>query len=373
MLDSIFGHRGFRNEIAWCYNKWSTEAKQFARNHDTILFYTKGERWTYNVQYVEPSAGTQKRWGGKRQQAFFDESGRRFASSTEEDAKSPCPDWWPVSILNPNASERMGYPTQKPLAILERIVAASSNPGDLILDPFCGCGTAIEAAEKLGRRWLGIDVTHFAVTVIEERLARWQPQARFRVHGRPKDMNGARELAARDKHQFEWWAAWLLGASSYAERKKGPDKGVDGRIVYKNGPFGAGTIIISVKGGENIGVGMVRELLGTLDVHGAQMGILILLNPPTKNMVSEAHAAGFVSPSAHERLPRVQIVTVEDLFHQRLPKLPPLARGERHAMPTVKSERDQLELFLPVAGGEVPKIGGKGVIVDPRFRKMGQR
>ena len=169
LMDGIFGQRGFRNEIVWCYRKWSVSADQFVRNHDTILFYA-GEVHTFNPQFVDPSPGTMKRWKGKRQQAVFVDGARQATSSSEE-ARSPCPDWWDISVLNPNAKERTGYPTQKPIALLERIILASSDPGDMVLDPFCGCATALVAADRLQLEWAGIDLSPLAIKLVNERIA----------------------------------------------------------------------------------------------------------------------------------------------------------------------------------------------------------
>src|SRR5690606_24547637 len=142
--------------------------------------------------------------------------------------------------------------------------------------------------------------------------------------GRPTDLAGAQDLFRRDPHQFQWWAAWRLGAHTYREAKRGPDRGIDGNIFFSNGPFGTGRIVISVKGGENIGPAFARELRGTIEREEAEMGILITLAQPTRAMMADAAAAGFVSKSAHGRLPRLQIVTIEDLLAGLLPKLPAL-------------------------------------------------
>ena len=182
-------------------------------------------------------------------------------------------------------------------------------------------GTTIEAAKNLGRQWIGIDVTHYAITLIEKRLAKSGISAsEYKVSGRPMDLAGARDLAARDKHQFQWWAAWRLGAQTYREEKKGPDRGIDGNIFFANGPYGTGRIIISVKGGGNVGVAMVRDLRGVIEREDAEMGVLITLENPTSPMASEAAAAGFVRKSAHGRLPRIQIVTIEEILDGRTPK-----------------------------------------------------
>ena len=169
LCDAVFGRARFRNEIVWCYRKWSVKAGQFARNHDVVLFYADADQ-TFNPQFVEPSPGTKKRWKGRRQQAVFVD-GVRHAASSEKKAQSPCPDWWEISVLNPNAKERTGYPTQKPLALLDRIIRASSNEGDMVLDPFCGCATALVAADRLRRRWAGIDLSPLAIKLVDERIA----------------------------------------------------------------------------------------------------------------------------------------------------------------------------------------------------------
>lgn len=304
--------------------------------------------------------------------ALFDESGARQATSTHEKAKSPCPGWWDISIINANAKERLGYPTQKPLTLLERIISAASNPGDVVFDPFCGCGTAVDAAEKTGRQWVGIDIAHYAITLIEERLARWRPDATYEVYGRPTTLAGARDLAQRDKHQFQWWAAWRLGSQSYRkDENRGPDQGIDGRIAYKNGPYGDGNIIISVKGGENLGVHMVRDLRGVIEREEAEMGILVTLAKPTSPMVTEASRAGFVGKSAHGRLPRLQVVTIGDILDGRMPRMPPVPRPEHHAPTRKKTSRDQLEMLLPVSGEAMPKM--RGDYIDPRFMKFGAK
>src|SRR5258708_8094096 len=175
-----------------------------------------------------------------------------------------------IPPINSQAAERLGYPTQKPLALLERILSVSSREGDLVLDPFCGCGTTVDASERLNRQWIGIDITHYAVTLIERRLKELETEAEYKVYGRPTDLAGARDLAFRDKYQFQWWAAWLLGAQTY-ESKKGADRGIDANIFFANGPYGHGRIIVSVKGGDNLAPAMVNELNGVVQRESAEM------------------------------------------------------------------------------------------------------
>ncbi|MDI9349022.1 MAG: DNA methyltransferase [Candidatus Symbiobacter sp.] len=170
-MDAIFGEENFRNEIIWCYRKWSVKQKQFSSNHDVILFYSKSKDNLFNPQIAPISKGTEKRWKGKKQISSYTEDGRRLQIATEEETTGGnMPDWWEISVINSQARERVGYPTQKPLALLNRIITASSNEGDTVLDPFCGCATTCVAAEKLGRNWIGIDVSQKAFDLVRIRL-----------------------------------------------------------------------------------------------------------------------------------------------------------------------------------------------------------
>ncbi|PIW26243.1 MAG: site-specific DNA-methyltransferase [Rhodospirillales bacterium CG15_BIG_FIL_POST_REV_8_21_14_020_66_15] len=228
-----------------------------------------------------------------------------------------------IAPINSMAKERLGFPTQKPVELLERIICASSNPGEAILDPFCGCGTAVHAAEKLGRDWIGIDVTHLAISLIEKRLSDAFPGIKYEVHGTPKDLGGAIALADLDKFQFEWWAVSLVGAVPFGGKKKGADSGIDGIIYCK--PDGKKTerVIVSVKGGKNVNVAMVRDLKGVLDREKAPFGILVTLHPPTKPMTAEAASAGVVD-TAWGKVPRLQILTVEELLGGKKANVPGL-------------------------------------------------
>jgi adenine specific DNA methylase Mod len=426
ILDSIFGHRQFLNEIIWKRTGAHSDAKRYGRITDTILFYSKTSTYTFNQQYTEydpayiaeryryvdditnrlfwPNTMTAAGPGPKRVfrgqemppppnthwrysqseigrmenegRIYYSSSGMPYVKSFLDERKGKAvQNLWTDIVMSKTGAERLGYPTQKPTALLNRIIASSSNPGDVVLDPFCGCGTTIDSAEALNREWIGIDVTHYAVTLIERRLAAFHPAAQYAVTGRPTDLAGAIDLANRDKHQFEWWAAWRLGAQRYKEAKKGSDRGIDGRVVFKNGPYGEGLLVISVKGGENVGVGMVRDLRGVIEREDAEMGVLITLAETTRPMISEAAAAGFVKKSAHGVLPRIQLVTVEDMLSGRLPRLPyvpgeapashrpPKAKGRR-----TETDRRQLEILFPVDGG---KREQQAEFLDPRFVNFG--
>ncbi len=229
--------------------------------------------------------------------------------------------WDDIPPIGAQAQERLGYPTQKPQTLLERIVATSSNEGDVVLDPFCGCGTTVHAAQKLNREWIGIDVTHLAISLIQKRLRDAFGAIPIEVHGTPKDLEGAQALAAQDKYQFQWWAVSLVDAVPYGGKKKGADTGIDGYIYFK--PDGKTTekAVVSVKGGENVGVGMIRDLIAVVDREKAKMGVLITLTDPTAPMKKEAIAAGFYNTEYGEYA-KVQILTIEQLFNGQRPDMP---------------------------------------------------
>jgi hypothetical protein len=221
--------------------------------------------------------------------------------------------------------ERLGYPTQKPENLLERIIQASSNEGDTILDPFCGCGTAIAAAQKLGRLWIGIDITHLAVTLIKHRLKdSFGDVAAYKVIGEPVSMPDAEALAASDPYQFQWWALGLVGARP-VEQKKGADKGIDGRIIFQGDkPESFESIILSVKAGHTSSP-HVRDLKGVLDREKAAIGVLISMQNPTSDMKTEAATAGFYeSETWGRKYPKVQLLTVAELLAGKKVEMPPI-------------------------------------------------
>lgn len=207
------------------------------------------------------------------------------------------------------------------MTLLERIIEASSSTGDTVLDPFCGCGTTIHAAQKLGRKWVGIDITHLAISLIEKRLRDAFPGITFDVHGTPKDLGGARALAAQDKYQFQWWAVSLVNAVPYGGKKKGADSGIDGHIYFK--PDGRTTekAIVSVKGGDTVQVPMIRDLGHVIDREKAKIGVFITLAEPTGPMKTEAVKAGFYE-TEFGKYPKIQILTIKELFEGKKPAIP---------------------------------------------------
>jgi site-specific DNA-methyltransferase (adenine-specific) len=232
-------------------------------------------------------------------------------------------DWDDIRPLNSQAQERLGYPTQKPLALLERIISASSNEGDVVLDPFCGCGTAVHAAQKLGRQWIGIDVTHLAIGLVEKRLREaYGDAAQWETIGVPKDLASARDLATRDKYQFQWWAVSMVDALPFGGKKKGADGGIDGIIYFK--PDGKRTekALESVKGGGNVSVNMIRDLHSAMEREKAPIGVFITAALPTRPMETEAAAVGRFEDEWGRTYPRLQIITLAELFQGRKPDIP---------------------------------------------------
>jgi len=324
VLDAVFGAENFQNEIVWSYRRWPTKAKRFQRMHDTILYYSKkdGEQ-TFHTLLEAPTESSLKRWKGKKQKVTFDADGHRNPTMEEGDLSEGVAmnAVWSIPILAPVSRERLGYPTQKPRALLERIIAASSNPGDVVLDPFCGCGTAVDAAQKLGRQWRGIDVTHIAIGMIEDRMRSGYPGIEFETHGVPKDIDSALRLANDDKHQFQQWACWKVGG--FPRDKKGGDKGVDGWFNYLTDEGRVQTGVISVKGGENLNPGMVRDLGRVMERDKHAFGLFITAALPTKG-VREEIASHPLIETQFGRFPAMQVVTIAELIHGPAPKLPPL-------------------------------------------------
>lgn len=250
-------------------------------------------------------------------------------------------------------NQDLGYPTQKPVALLERIIQASSNPGDLVLDPFCGCGTTIAAAYKLERRWVGIDITHLSIALQKYRLKNsfnLEEKKDYEVIGEPMDLPAARQLAGDDRYQFQWWALSLikarpLGESGAKQGKKGSDKGIDGVITFiDEADNKVKRVIVQVKSG-HVKSGDVRDLIGTLASEGAALAVFITLEKPTSAMITAAATAGFYhSPGWNQDYPKLQILTIADLLNGEQVKMPPAAitfkQGDR-----MQKSADQKSLF----------------------------
>lgn len=332
LMDAVFSPNNFINEIIWNYISGGVSKKTFARKHDTIFLYVKNIE---NYNFTVLKERKEKFQDIDESKCLEDEKGK-FVWYIRPDTNPNVPqgvktyidgfvqDVWRIPIVNPQAKERLGYPTQKPEALLERIIQASSNEGDTVLDPFCGCGTTIAVAQRLNRRWIGIDITHLAITLVRHRLQTTfaekvienkevRTPVEYQVIGEPVSIPDAEALARNDRYQFQWWALGLVGARP-ADQKKGADKGIDGRLYFHDEPEGGKTkqVIFSVKSGKSA-VSHVRDLRGVLEREKAEIGVLICMSKPTKAMRTEAASAGFYeSPWGNH--PRIQIFTIADLL-----------------------------------------------------------
>lgn len=318
--------------------------RDFPRKHQTIFRYAKGSEWFYEPEYKPYKENTQQ--VGKH--STYVPVERRDINL---ERGTPVTDWWTdINTVTGWSPERLGYQTQKPTPLLKRIIKTSCPPDGVILDPFCGCGTTVDAAQELGHRWVGIDITHLAIGLIKHRLAdRYGPEiaATYRVIGEPTTVEDAAVLAREDPFQFQAWALGLVGARVAGSDKKGGDKGIDGRLYFHDAPGGeTRQIIFSVKAGEHLSPSYVRDLRGVIEKEGAQIGVLITFADPTPGMLAEAASAGFYT-SPWGRHPRLQLRTVAQLLDGKGIDYPHVAganvtfqRAER-----VKKAAEQAEMF----------------------------
>lgn len=419
VMDAIFGVGNYRNEITWLRSRnpkgSQHQAKRYSPDTDSILFFAGSDKAVLHSQRIKralteaellekydrqdnlgrftdgpivrsPSMGERPNlsyeyggydtspWGWRMERdklAALDMRGDLGWTSNgkpyrklrmEDDTGAPIGSCWTdISSINPQADEREGYPTQKPLALLDRIITASSDEGGVVLDPFCGCGTTVHSAERLKRQWIGIDVSVHAIHVIENRMEREFGAGRVpKAIGIPADFDSAAALADRDPFQFQWWANYLLGVHLLKEVKKGMDRGIDGEIFFPNGPGRPyGRLLTSVKAGKNVGPTMVRDFRGVLDRENAEMGLFICVRRPTREMQREADSMG-IARTVHGQMPRLQIMAMEDWFGNIRPQLPPIetlpyaafsrpmrGKGERKLDPS----SPELPLSFTGAGG----------------------
>jgi DNA modification methylase len=412
ILDSVFGPRSYLSEIIWkrtsAHSDTKQGRKQHGRIHDVILFYTKGDDWTWNPiytpydeSYIEstykftdehgrryregdltaarPGGDVSYEWRVKRRR----DSEERWVADLEDEYRNPKPEWeycgvrpysgrfWAYSKANmaemwrngqiihrstgfpqfkrmldeqPGVSlqdlwtdikplsggekERLGYPTQKPLALLERIIESSSNKGDVVLDPFCGCGTAVVAAQKLKRKWIGIDITHLAIALIKYRLSdsfRLKEKRDYDVIGEPTTAAEAEALALQDRDEFHKWAVGLVPRAFPFQDKKGADTGIDGILRFRDDNSEPKKNVIQVKSGK-LTLSAVRDFAHVIDREKATLGLFITLDAPTKPMQLEADKMGFyTTPLGNRKIPRFQIRTVEQLLNDQLFDIPQTA------------------------------------------------
>ena len=368
VMDAIFGAQNFRNEIIWERFGSHNDPRRYGRVTDTILFYTKTEIYTFNTvllsysdehisgrfTYEDPDGrkfwpntclapggrGPRYEWNGHIRnwrftqdnmqklhdagQIYYSKAGVPYRKNyLDEMQGQPAQNLWTDIKMTKSGAERLGYPTQKPVALLERIIFASSNPGDLVLDPFAGCGTTIAAAQKLDRRWIGIDITHLSISLLKYRLKDVYGlvvKKDYDVFGEPEDIESAGQLAHDDRYQFQWWALSLIQAKplgvagSEKQGKKGSDKGIDGIITFVDDPSGkAKQVLVQVKSGK-VKSGDVRDLHGAVVREGAAMGVFISLEPLTSEMRKEAASVEMYTSPLGKTYPRLQLFTVEELM-----------------------------------------------------------
>jgi len=381
VLDAVFGPKQYANEISWKRSSAHSDTKQgmarYGRIRDVILYYHKAKDWKFNPQFTpyssnyvdtfynnvdedgrrfttsdltaaRPGGDTSYEWRGvrpykgrywaysKENMEEFERQGRlvytksgapRYKRYLDEMPGVPLQDNWDDISPVGGGAQGMGYPTQKPLELLKRIVSASSNPGDVVLDPFCGCGTTIDAVETINREnpgerartWIGIDVTHLSINLIKHRLTRFVPPPEYEVIGEPASPSGAAALAQHDAFQFQFWALGLIGARpTGGRRKKGADKGIDGVRYFQDeqrkGAWVTKRMLVQVKSGK-AGARDIRDFVGTMTRESAEMGVFVTLQPPTKPMRTEAATAGtYSSPWDGQAYPKVQILTIEELL-----------------------------------------------------------
>ena len=404
LMDAVFGPQFFRNEIIWKRADPKGHAfTRFPSTHDVILAYGRGTETAWNPQYreydedyirshysnIEEESGRHYtlsdctnpnrnrpnltydwkgvtkvwRWTKERMQRAHDEGRLVYTKSGAPRYKRYLDEmmgtvvttvWDDIPFINSQAQERLGYPTQKPEALLERILKASSNEGDLVLDPFCGCGTTVQVAQRLNRRWIGIDITHLAIGLIKKRLSdAFGPEIKttYEVVGEPTDYEGAAALAAEDKYQFQWWALGQVGARP-AEQKKGADRGIDGRLYFHDDDSGQSKqIIFSVKAG-GVSVPQVRDLVGVLTREKAEIGVFLSFDEPTKPMLREAAEAGLYKSTDGTTYPRLQILTIQQILDGKQPEYP-LHRRDATFKKAPRSRPAAAEnLNLPLLPGE---------------------
>ncbi len=385
ILDTIFGAKNFKNEIIWKRTTAHNDSTRWGNVHDVLFFYSKSDEFTWNELYTPHSETYKKRFrrvdedgrlwtdgdltakglaGGGYTYEYkgatslwrvpletmerLDEEGRLHFTNTGGIRIKRYLDEMPglsvqdvitdIHPINSQAKERLGYPTQKPISLLERILQVSSNAGDVVFDPFCGCGTTIAAAEKLDRQWIGIDITHLSIALQKYRLQEHFPETTFTVIGEPKSVEAAAYLAKQDRFQFEWWALSLVRArpkkvgKGKKQGKKGADQGIDGVINFIDGANRLPQrVLVQVKSGK-VNSRDIRDLVGTVEREKAAMGIFITLKPPSKPMQKEAVTAGFYESTLWGgHYAKIQILTIEELLAGASIAMPSALRGFKRA------------------------------------------
>ena len=349
MMDGIFGVQNFKNEIVWCYKRWTSSKRQLPRLHDIIFWYVKTKDGIFNPVMIPNTNPNPSQYVSAK-----DKFGKTVTAKDAHGKPIKRPiskeiavgDWWNIPILSPVSKERMGYPTQKPLKLLDRIIKASSNEGDVVFDPFCGCATTLEAAHKLGRQWIGIDIAIHAIKRVakvrlRERLGLVENK-HFIIKGIPYNYEGAHDLWRRDPYQFQQWC--VEEVNGFVTNKRSADGGIDGRIYFEmNNVKKLQNMILEVKGGQRVPVAHLRALIGALEISDAKMAGLIVMEElgsrKRRNFQNEMDAAGAIEING-DSYPRVQMLTVAEILN-----------GARFKMPNVRGRTDAgySNILLPEA------------------------
>ncbi len=318
LCDMIFGHKNFRNEIVWHYRRWTGKSKQFQKLHDIILFYSKSTNYFFNVTYTKYTDGSLQR---KKQGILnrFTDGKKYLVSNKDINMKGVREnDVWQIPFIAPSSKERLGYPTQKPEALLERIIQASSDKNDIVADFFCGCGTTIAVAQKLNRQWLGVDISHLAIALVEEKRIKLLTD-NYVIKGFPKDQAEAEKLAKEKPFEFEQWIVEYTLRGHQTQKTK--DGGYDGHLVIDfNNTRLLG--LLEVKGGK-CGVKMLREFDHVIEKKEANMGIFICFEKTVSlDMKKHSDQKGFIQTNnqlSFGQIPKLAILTVEQLIEKNYP------------------------------------------------------
>lgn len=330
VMDAIFNYKSFQNEIVWHYTGGGRSKTYFSRKHDIIFWYSKGRGGLFNIDEVRIPY---KETSGYAKGGITSKAGKKYMPNPKG---TPVDDVWDIPIINPMSNERLGYPTQKPLKLLRRIIKACSNEGGLVLDPFCGCGTTVHAAEELNKRWIGIDVSKFSTGLIKEWLVKnFQHRldiADIEIIGTPQTLPEAQALADKDKFEFEKWVCGEMGAHGmfHDPGEKGSDGGVDGVIefgLFEGWEKGVekSYAIVQVKGG-HVTADSVRALYATVKRFNAKAGIFVCFDRYMRTVENNRIKCTYKDMSG--TYPVIQGFSVEDVLNNEKPKLPPLIARE---------------------------------------------
>ncbi len=337
IMDEVFGKENFGNEVIWHYGKWTNTTAHFQQNHDVLFVYAKNKgRHTFNKLFKEEaSPHYEKGWhtniveGGISQLIVYDKKKAREKIESgkydrviyrEGKTNAALPDVWEIPIINPMAKERLGYPTQKPLALLKQIIMASSNEGDLVLDPFCGCGTTVEAAHSLKRNWIGIDISAYAIEVVRRERMK---DLRIDLAGVPKDLKGATDFSIRNPFDFEKWAVTRIRGFAPNKVQRG-DGGIDGRALIFGAEKDENLCIAQVKGGKP-SIESLRAFSDVIAKGKAAIGVFITLEKWDTPSVKKCLAQAGTFQRGETEFRRLVMYTIDEYFQGIEPKLPPLA------------------------------------------------